>query len=456
MLQVIEEPRAVCYSAEKPDTLPFSEIISALSFALDLTEGQPMGHALRSCILGMRIAGEAGLDWSAKSDLYYALLLKDLGCSSNSSKLFHIIAGDELRAKREVKTTDWTRIGWDSFRYALRNVSSEASLFERVRSLIAVAANQRKASWELIKIRCERGAAVARKIHLSDRTAHAIYSLDEHWNGRGYPLGLKGDRIPLLARIMNLAQTLEVFHSKRGELGALAVMHHRSGSWFDPSLARAAQSLHNRAMLFQDLHSAGLKSRVLAHEPQGHELNATEEVLDEVCEAFAEVVDAKSPFTYQHSERVANVAVTIARRLGTAPADVRLIRRAALLHDIGKLGVPNNILEKPDKLTLADWESIKLHPFYTHEILRRISGFEAIAEVAASHHEKLDGSGYFRNLTAATLSMPCRILAVADTYDALSAARPYREALGLGEVRKIMRDEAPHGLDADCVEAIVF
>src|SRR3984957_6456500 len=109
-----------------------SQIISALSYALDLAEGRPMGHSVRSCILGMRLAEHIGVSTADRADLFYALLLKDAGCSSNASKLFHIVAADEIRAKRDVKLTDWTRVGWESLQYALTHVATGAPFLERM------------------------------------------------------------------------------------------------------------------------------------------------------------------------------------------------------------------------------------------------------------------------------------------------------------------------------------
>jgi HD-GYP domain-containing protein (c-di-GMP phosphodiesterase class II) len=131
------------------------------------------------------------------------------------------------------------------------------------------------------------------------------------------------------------------------------------------------------------------------------------------------------------------------------------MRRAALLHDIGKLSVPNSILEKPGSLDAGEWEVVKQHPYYSYEILRRVTGFEELSEVAAAHHEKLDGSGYFRHFRADQLSLEARILVVSDIFDALSAKRPYRDALPLEKVFEIIRKDAPRALDAQCVEALV-
>src|SRR5271163_3480376 len=144
-------------------TLRVSQLISALSYALDLTEGRPIGHSVRSCMIGMRLAAEIGLSVAERSDLFYALLLKDAGCSSNASKLFHILSADEIRAKRDVKLTDWTSVGWESLQYALTHVATGAPFLERVRTLVRLAARQQTESCDLVKVRCERGASIARR-----------------------------------------------------------------------------------------------------------------------------------------------------------------------------------------------------------------------------------------------------------------------------------------------------
>lgn len=431
-----------------------SEIISALSYALDLTEGQPLGHSVRSCILGMRIATHAGLPIEEQADLYYAILLKDAGCSSNSSRLFHILNADEIRAKRDVKTTDWTKTGWDSLQYAFTHVATGAPFLERMRTLVRVAANQQVESRELVKIRCERGASIARKMGFSEAVATAIHSLDEHWNGVGYPDHLRGKQIPLFSRIMNLAQTLDVFFVNRGPDTAVDAVRSRNKRWFDPDLVKAAESLHKDGVLWEGLDKEDVISLALALEPEDRQLVASEETIENVCLAFAEVIDAKSPFTYRHSNGVADAAVAIALRLGFSKTEMTFIRRAALLHDVGKLSVSNAILEKPDKLTNDEWDVIKKHPYYTLEILRRIPSFVQLADIAAQHHEKLDGTGYFRQYRAEQLSLPARILVVADIYDALHARRPYRDAMPVEKVLGIMRQDAPRALDGDCMEAL--
>ena len=288
-----------------------------------------------------------------------------------------------------------------------------------------------------------------------ESVAKAIHSLDEHWNGKGYPDGLQGRDIPLSARILNLAQTLDVFRVNRGADAAVEVACRRSKRWFDPELVKAVVALAKSGGLWAGLDSIQILDRVAEIEPEERRMDLTEVRLDEICLAFAEVIDAKSPFTYRHSNGVADAAVAIARRLGSSDSDLAFLRRAALLHDVGKLGVSNSILEKPAKLTAEEWGIMKKHPYHSREILRRIAGFEELSEIAASHHEKLDGTGYYRRLNADQLSLPARILVVADIFDALSAKRPYRDALPLETVLSMLMKDAPHALDARCVEALV-
>jgi len=437
-----------------PTQLRMSDLISALSYALDLTEGQPMGHAVKCCLLSMRLANILQLPVQQKSDLYYATLLKDAGCSSNAARMYDILGGDERKAKQEIKSTDWTRVNFDGLEYLLRNVMPGRSRLERVFAIASVATNREAQTRELINLRCDRGAQIARKIGFSEAVTSPIYGLDEHWNGKGFPAGCKGPDIPLFSRIMNLCQTLEVFVTLNGVSDAFQVLRDRSGSWFDPELVRAAGELEEDQELWKILEQDRVRESVMEMEPLSISLYADEAKLDNVCEAFASVIDTKSPYTHSHSRAVTSVAVAISQRLALPEEQVTLVRRAALLHDIGKLSVPNNILDKRGKLTAAEWETVRLHPYYTQRILERIRGFQHLAFVASSHHERLDGSGYFRNLRNAQIPPASRAIAVADVYDALSSKRPYRGALSKSDVFRTMAADVPHALDADCFAAL--
>jgi HD-GYP domain-containing protein (c-di-GMP phosphodiesterase class II) len=460
---LIEEPRISRPSDawleadhfESTDSIRTSELISALSYALDLTEGRSMGHSVRTCVMGMRLAQHIGMSKEEQADLYYALLLKDAGCSSNSSRLFHILNADEIRAKRDVKTTDWTKVGFESLNFALTHVATESPLPQRMWKLLQVAATQQADSRDLVKIRCERGSYIAKKLGFSDAVAEGIHSLDEHWNGGGYPNHLLGEEIPMFSRIANLCQTLEVFYEARGEEDALDAVQARSGRWFDPDLVAATMSLSKQGILWLGLDSKDLLENVLVMEPEERRLIADDATVDSICLAFADIIDAKSPFTYQHSNGVADAAMDIAIHFGMNELEKKQLRRAALMHDIGKLSVPNSILEKPGKLTDEEWQIVRDHPYYTFQILKRVPAFKSFSSDAAAHHERLDGSGYWRRLSGNSISTVARILSVADVFDALRAKRPYRDALPLEKVFSIMRKESPKALDLPCLEALM-
>jgi putative nucleotidyltransferase with HDIG domain len=182
-------------------------------------------------------------------------------------------------------------------------------------------------------------------------------------------------------------------------------------------------------------------------------MEVNEEGLDTVARAFADIIDAKSPFTYRHSSRVADVARAVAHTCGLEAAEQTRLHRAGLLHDIGKLGVSNLILDKNGPLTPPERERIEQHPRWSLEILQRVSAFSGFALTAALHHEKLDGSGYPWGLNAAGLDLPARILVVSDIYDALSSDRPYRAGMEESRITTILESErgtklCPVALDA--------
>ncbi len=435
------------------ETFRFSEVLSALSLALDRVEGQPEGHAVRSCFIGMTIAGSLGLTEDERSALFYALLLKDAGCSSNASRMSALFDADDLEAKRGVKMVDWTNLPRAAL-YAARTVSPDGSFWRKTERFLNFAIQGQDASRRLIQIRCERGAEITRLMGFPEETARAIRSLDEHWDGAGYPDGLRRDEIPLLARICGLAQTVEVFYTAHGPAEAEEVARIRRGRWFDPHLVNFFLAEARDGMLWESLAKVDLRHEVSRLEPADRVVVATPERLDLVSRAFAEIIDAKSPFTYKHSEGVAEVAVAIGERLGFDADARRDMLHAGLLHDIGKLGVSNRILDKPGRLTEAEFAEIKKHPRLTYDILSRITPFRGIADTAANHHEKLDGSGYHRGLTSDQLDLPSRVLAVADIYDALTQDRPYREALPKEKALKILGAESGEKLCPTSVAAL--
>lgn len=427
-----------------------SEVLSALSYALDMVEGQPEGHVLRSCFIGMKIGERLGLSEEDRSALFYALLLKDAGCSSNASKITALFGSDDFEVKKAFKTVNWSRLPQATM-YVARTVSPNGAIWTKARKFFAVSIEGQRAARQLVLIRCERGAEIVRLMGFPEASAQAIRNLDEHWNGRGHPDGLKGDETPLLSRICGLAQTVEVFYSAFGPARAEAVAKARRKQWFDPALVDVFLSLAREGSLWRDLWAPDLSAVVSRLEPEDQVIRITSERLDLVAQAFAQIIDAKSPFTYTHSEGVTEAAVAMARHMGFEDGAIRDLKRAALLHDIGKLGVSNSILDKPGRLTDAEFAEVEKHPCQTYEILSRVSAFQPIAQTAANHHEKLDGTGYHRGVTGEELDLPSRILTVADMFDALSKDRPYRAAMPTEKVLSILSAESGHKL---CPESV--
>ncbi len=429
-----------------------SEILSALSHALDMTEGQPPGHCVRCCWIGLLMAEELTLDEQQTWELYYTILLKDLGCSSNAARICQLYLVDDLSFKRDFKQIDGSLP--QALRFVLSHTGLKAGLAERFRAIINIFQNGGEISRELIETRCQRGADIARRMRFSEAVADAIANLDEHWDGSGKPNSVAGKDIPLFSRIALLAQVVDVFHMAEGEDAARNEIKNRSGTWFDPGLAAAFANIAARPSFWDSLKAEDLAQDVFAMVPDNHSFLVDEDYLDDIAQGFAEVVDAKSSFTRGHSDRVALYADLIGEELGLSDRHRRWLRRAALLHDIGKLGVSNSILDKPGKLDQEEWVQMRDHAMATEVILSRIGAFQKLAPIAAAHHERLDGGGYPKKLKGEDIALESRILAVADIFDALTAERPYRAALPITKSLAIMAEDVGKAIDPDCFEGL--
>ncbi len=436
-----------------PDVVPLTDVLASLSFALDLTEGQPMGHSLRTCLISMELAERLDLPLQARRDLYYAAILKDAGCSSNAAAVFEMFGGDEIAAKRARMRTDWSS-DLRAAMFALEHAAPGASWFERAKRVASLARLGSKAASQLVQVRCDRGAEVVMQLGFGRGASDAVRALDEHWDGHGHPRGLQGEQIPLVARVLGLAQVLEVFAAGSGPASGLALVRHRSGKWFDPTMVQACDGMEPMLARWATRSTHELRSEVSAAEPGHAALLAGGTTLRRLGVVFADIVDAKSPYTGTHSRRVAEVAAGVARTLGWSRELVEETHTAALLHDLGKLSVPNSILDKPGALDPAEWEIMRMHALYTERILEHVRGYEWFAFASAAHHERMDGSGYCRGIGAAQLPELSRVLAVADMYDALSTPRPYRHALEPAEVFAILDRDGGTALCESCLDAL--
>ena len=430
-----------------------AEIVTALSYALDLAEGQREGHAVRTCLIGMAIAEELKLSDADRSTLYYVLLLKDLGGSSNSAKLCYLFGADDRKVKHNLKLVDWARMS-QSLQFMSRNVMPDGSALQRAMRTVVLALEGPSGLSRLIQARSERGVEIARRLGLSEPTATAIGQLDEHWDGRGHPAGLEREDISLPARICCLAQTVEFFFSESGPAAAADIARERRGTWFDPAMVDAFLSLARENAFWERLKGADLRAEAVRLEPREFVLTASDAAVDRIARGFAQVVDAKSHWTYRHSENVARIGVGIANVLGLPEETVSRVYRASLLHDIGKLSVSNLILDKPGNLTSQEYVELRRHPLHTHQILGRSPVFADVTEMAASHHERFDGRGYPRGIPSEKLPVEARLVMVADICEALSSKRPHRPEMPREKVHEILAKDAGTAVCPECVEAL--
>ncbi len=438
--------------ARETGALQLSQLIAALSHALDITEGQPKGHCVRCCWIGMHIGRAIGLDERALWELYYTLLLKDLGCSSNAARICELYLTDDLAFKHDFK-----RVGEglpQVLRFVFTHTGIGAGFTARLKSTWRILNHGQEIAQDMIATRCQRGSDIARQLRFPQGVADGIASLDEHWSGSGKPSGLSGEAIALPSRIALLAQVVDVFHTADGAEAALGEARSRSGTWFDPRLVAALEEVARMPSFWAMLGSPAVEAAVLALEPAHDHAPLDDDYLDDIAAAFGQIVDAKSPYTSGHSARVADVVDRMAGALGLTAARRRWLKRGALLHDVGKLGVSNCILDKPGKLDAQEWESVRRHALYTEQILSRIAPFEELARVAGAHHERLDGGGYPRGLSADDISMETRIITAADIFDAISAERPYRGATPVDRTLEIMGETVGSAVDPLCFEAL--
>ena len=428
-----------------------AEVLSALTYALDLTDGQRPGHTLRTAVIAMRLGRAMGLDTETMSALYYAALLKDSGCSSNAARMAALFGSDDQKVKHSLRLVDWH----DTFRMAVRsakNCGVGRSPFAAVKHFILIATTP-VTTKDIITARCERGAQIALGLGFPDATSEAIMYVDEHWSGRGYPMGMSGAEIPVMSRILLVSQTLEAFWTEQGLVNALDMLKKRRGRWFDPSMVDEITSWRRDAAWWASIADIDrIGATVLALEPGSSPMVATDDRLDKIAYAFASVIDAKTPFTYRHSANVAGYGAAISQALGYGALASRDVLRAGLLHDIGKLGVSNRILDKPAKLDDAERAIIMKHPVWTWEILERVPAFYRFALPAALHHERLDGKGYPWGIGAEGLDYAARILGIADVYEALTADRPYRSAMSAEDAISILLKDSGKAFDAEMLD----
>jgi HD-GYP domain-containing protein (c-di-GMP phosphodiesterase class II) len=428
-----------------------TELLAALSLGTDLGMGHPMEHVLRQSFLALRLAERLGLRPQEREVVFYSSVLAWVGCHVDAyeqAKWF----GDDRAVKHEIRQVDLGR-AIESAAFTLRHIGAGEPLLARARLGIAFLAAGRHDVDAMFDNHWRAADALAEQLGLDQAVRDSVAQTFERWDGKGVPDGARGEELLIATRLVNLADVVEVFHRAGGAEAALAVARARRGTQFDPALVDLLEAAADG--LFAELESVTGWQAVLSVTP-GLGVELTEAQLDRALEAVADFVDLKSPYTISHSRNVAVLAERAAHLAGLPAGDANALRRAALVHDLGRLGVSNGIWDKEAALLQGERERVRLHPYLTERMLASSPPLVPLARLAGQHHERLDGSGYPRGLTGEHLSPAARILAVADTYSTKAEPRPHRPECAPDEIAEHLRDEVRAGrLDGAAVDAVL-
>jgi HD-GYP domain-containing protein (c-di-GMP phosphodiesterase class II)/DNA-binding CsgD family transcriptional regulator len=431
-----------------------AELMGALSIATDLGMGQPLETALSSCVVAVRLGEALSFDTDTMRDIYYQALLRYIGCNADTYLLAALV-GDELALRRDfgaIDPADVPAVIELAVRYIQQaNAGEPPSRMEAVvaRGLLTLP----QLTNESFAGHCEVAQRLARRFGLPESLIECLGQLYERWDGRGQPHGLAGEEVAPAVLLVTLAQDAVVWTRIGGPDAAVATVRKRSGGAYDPAMAE--RFCEQAPAILAGLDREPTWESVLALEP-GERDWLTWEEFDRACEAIADFADIKSPYLLGHSTGVAALAAGAGRRHGLIETDVQALRRAGLLHDIGRVGVSAGIWGKEGALSEREWEQVRLHAYYTDRVLARPEPLQLLGSMASRHHERMDGSGYHRGLAGQAIQPAARILAAADAYQAMTEPRPHRGALGPEEARAELLLEVRAGrLDGDAVNAVL-
>ena len=434
--------------AEQP--IRAAEVVGALSLATDLGTGQPLEHAMRTAVLAVRLGELAGVSAQDLADTYYVALLHASGCTSNGHEAAQLY-GDDITHRAAFFLIDTTNPAevlafYQAYVGAGRPPEVRAAMIE---DAIANAGTRARDAFATM---CEVAQRFAGWLELGTNIQVALEYVFSRWDGRGFP-NAGGEDIPLTMRLLHVARDISLFLSAADAAEARGVIERRSGAAYDPELAGIA--LRSFDDLLDGLDDARMWELALESEPFP-QLQIAGARLDAAFTAIGALTSLKSPWFREHSTGVAGLAEAAAWRIGLPADSVTFLRRAALAHDLGRIGVSNAIWEKPGPLGFGEWERVRLHPHFSERAFAQSPTLAPIGLLAGSHHERLDGSGYHRGTRGAALDMPARILAAADCYSAMREARPHRAALDAQTAEAELTREAEEGrLDQDAVDAVL-
>jgi HD-GYP domain-containing protein (c-di-GMP phosphodiesterase class II) len=409
-----------------------------------------MEHAIRQTAIALRVADRLGLGTEDRVATYYVALLDSVYCHADAHEQARWF-GDDIGLKADVYEADMVSL--QSWMLTMRRLGAGESGLARLGRVAAFPVKGLKPVLGMLTTHSTLQAQFAERIGLDQRVCRALWQSYERWDGKGDPNGIEREEISLPARIVPLADVVEVHHRRGGVDGARKVAQERRGGQLDPALVDLF--CHSAEELLGGLGATPTWEAVIDAEP-GLRRVVRGEGLEHVLEAMADLVDMKSPHMAGHSRGVAKLAAEAARASAMPEDEVAALRRAGYVHDIGRLGVSNAVWDKPGRLSAGELERVRLHPYLTERMLAKVSALGRARTLAARHHERLDGSGYPRGLRADDLSAADRLLAAADVYHAMTEPRPHREALPLDRAAAELRAEARAGrLDGEAVNAVL-
>jgi HD-GYP domain-containing protein (c-di-GMP phosphodiesterase class II) len=416
-----------------------AELTIALSLATDLGTGQPMEHGLRTCWLSLAASDALGLDGAARSCVYYVALLRFLGCTSDASQTAVLAGGDDVAFNAMMAPMLAAQAG-EGIRFFVRHLAEDVPAHRRVGRVVRALADPGMERRSLTS-HCEVAARLGRRLGMGDAVCEALSHAYERWDGKGYPAGLAGEAVPLAIRVVSVARDAELWAREAGWIEAADVLARRRGHAHDPGVVDAflADGEGWLAGIGEDPWAA-----VLEAEPSPVVTVGPADV-DRALAALADFADLKSPFLRGHSTGVAALATTAARAAGMSESDAVLVGRAGLVHDVGRAGVPSGIWDRPGPLTAEQWERVRLHPYLTERVLQRCGLLAPFADLAAGHHERVDGSGYHRGAAGDQLVLGARLLAAADAFHAMCEQRPHRSPLTASDAASNLLDDVDAG-----------
>lgn len=422
-----------------------TDVLRAMSVATDLGLGQPVEHLERASRIALRLGRRLGLDDEALQQVYEVSLLTYVGCPVYGDDVSSVF-GDDIDFRSRVPEVDL--VGFPAMVFMLRRTAGSGGPVTRLRRLSRFMATNGRDVLAQMADHCAAAGQLGERLGLDDDACTSIEQSYARYDGRGYP-PVGGDDIPLPARIAHVAEATEVFHRTGGTPAAADMAHARAGTHFDPHVVTA---------LGPDITTifAELDEPMPEPEPSPRpELD--DDQLDRTLEALGDFSDLRCPWFAGHARGTASLAAEAARHLQLPGDTVRLLYRAALVHDMGRAGIPGSILAKPGPLTNAERERVRLHTYLVERMFTRPEPLQRIGTLAAAHHERGDGTGYHRGLAGALLSLPAQILGAADAFCAMTSTRPHRSPMSAEEASSsLVADTMVGRLDPAAVDAVLI